>query len=255
MIVILSPAKSLKIFDSSVKIKPTVPEFLPESKILADHFKKLSITDLEKLMKISTNLAKLNCQRFKNFQLPFNENNAHPALFSFDGDVYQKMDITNYNADDLKFAQKNLRILSGLYGVLRPLDLMQAYRLEMGTNTKKIIGQNLDQLWQDKIANFFNQELVEQAERTIINLASAEYFTAINPAKISAKIINIIFKEKQGNSYKIIGLFAKQARGLMADFIIKNKIEKSADLQQFNVAGYQFKKDASDQNNWSFYRG
>ncbi len=254
MLILLSPAKSLNFLSTIPPIKSTVPDFLQDSKKLVDLLKKLPSQDLEKLMAISPKLAELNWQRFRDFSLPFNEKNAKPALFLFDGDVYKSMAISQYNKQDLDFAQNHLRILSGLYGVLRPLDLIQAYRLEMGTAIQKILGKNLPQFWQKKIADFLNQELEKQKEKTIINLASEEYFASVDAAKIDGKVINIIFKEKKGNDYKTIGLFAKKARGLMADFVIKNKIEKSVDLRDFVAENYQFKKEFSDQSNWHFYR-
>ncbi len=258
MLILLSPAKSLNFSATIPPIKSTIPTFLPDSKKLVDDLKKLSIKDLEKLMSISSNLAELNLQRFQDFSLPFNEINSKPALFLFDGDVYKSMKIADYKKTDLEFAQDHLRILSGLYGVLKPLDLMQAYRLEMGVNIKTILGKNLPQFWRKKIAEFLNNELQNQQEKTIINLASEEYFSAIDESKIDGKIINIVFKEKkaQGDkiSYKNIGLFAKKARGLMADFVIKNRIEKSEDLRNFKAENYSFKKEFSDQLNWHFYR-
>ncbi len=254
MLILLSPAKSLNFQTTIPAIKPTIPEFLPESKKLVDGLKKLSIQDLEKLMAISPKLAELNLQRFKDFSVPFNQANSKPALFLFDGDVYKSMAILDYNKKDLEFAQNHLRILSGLYGILKPLDLMQAYRLEMGTNMKKIVGKNLPQFWQKKIADFLNDELKDQKEKTIINLASEEYSAAIDATKINGNIINIVFKENKAGSYKTIGLFAKKARGLMADFMIKNKIEKAEDLKKFDIQKYTFRKEFSDQTNWHFYR-
>jgi uncharacterized protein len=254
MIILLSPAKSLNFETPIPPIKPTIPTFTQDSKKLADNFKKLSAQDLEKLMKISPKLAELNWQRFQEFSLPFTNKNSKPALFLFDGDVYQAMEIAGYNQKDLEFAQNNLRILSGLYGALKPLDLMQAYRLEMGTKTKAILGKSLPQFWQEKLANFLNSELENQKEKTIINLASEEYSSAVDSKKINAQIINIIFKENKGDTYKTIGIFAKKARGLMANFIIKNKIEKSTDLKNFKIENYSFKKEFSDNSNWHFYR-
>lgn len=254
MLILLSPAKSLNFQTPSKPIKPTIPAFLQDSKKLVDNLKKLSVLDLEKLMAISPKLAELNLKRFQDFSVPFNEKNSHPALFLFDGDVYQSMAISSYDTKDLDFAQNHLRILSGLYGVLKPLDLMQEYRLEMGAKTKTILGENLPQFWQEKITNFLNNELENQQEKTIINLASEEYFSAVDESKIGGRIINIIFKEKKNGSYKTIGLFAKKSRGLMTDFIIKNKIDKSVDLQEFIIEKYRFRKEFSDQSNWHFYR-
>jgi cytoplasmic iron level regulating protein YaaA (DUF328/UPF0246 family) len=254
MLITLSPAKSLNFESKLPKAKLTTPSFPKEIVELINHFQKLSASDLEKLMKISPKLAELNFQRFQNFSENFTTKNSHPALFLFDGDVYKSIDVENYDEKDLDFAQNHLRILSGLYGILRPLDLIQSYRLEMGTKSKNIIGMNLPEFWQGKIADLLNLELEKQKERTIINLASSEYFDAINPKKINSRIINIIFKEKKNDVYKIIGIFAKKARGLMADFIIKNKIEKSEDLKDFRVDNYNFRPEVSDENNWHFYR-
>jgi cytoplasmic iron level regulating protein YaaA (DUF328/UPF0246 family) len=254
MLIILSPAKSLNFEAKIPKTETTIPKFLSESKILVDKLKKLSCGDVAKLMKISPKLAQLNWQRFQNFNPNFNSQNSKPALFLFDGDVYKSMNIGKYNKADLDFAQNHLHILSGLYGILKPLDLMQPYRLEMGTNLKEILGKNLPQFWQEKIADFLNSEIQKQQDKTIINLASEEYFAAIDENKINAKIINIIFKEKQGSSYKTIGIFAKKSRGLMADFIIKNKIKKTEEIKNFTVEKYQFKPEFSDQLNWHFYR-
>ena len=204
MLIILSPAKSLNFEAKIPTVKTTIPNFLSESKILVDKLKKLSGPDIEKLMKISPKLAELNWQRFQDFNSNFNSQNSKPALFLFDGDVYRSMNINKYNKAELDFAQNHLRILSGLYGILKPLDSIQAYRLEMGTNSKEILGKNLPQFWQEKIADFLNHELPKQQDKSIINLASEEYFAAINQSKINGKIINIIFKEKKGDSYKVI---------------------------------------------------
>ncbi len=254
MLILLSPAKSLNFEVQTPFINYSSPVFLKDSKDLVDCLKKLSIQDLEKLMAISPKLAELNWQRFQDFSLPFNQQNSKPALFLFDGDVYKAMTISSYNKQDLEFAKAHLRILSGLYGILRPLDFIQTYRLEMGLNIKAIFGKNLPQFWQEKIVDFLNNELKNQREKTIINLASEEYFTAIDTKKISANIINIIFKEERVGKYKIVGLFAKKARGLMTDFIIKNKLENSEDLKSFGAGGYSFRSEFGDQSNWHFYR-
>lgn len=254
MLILLSPAKSLNFESKIPPVKSTIPSFLGDSKKMVDKLKELSAKDLEKLMAISPKLAELNWQRFQDFSVPFNSKNSKPALFLFDGDVYKAMEIAKYNEKDLQFSQNHLRILSGLYGILKPLDLMQAYRLEMSITTQRILGNNLPQIWQDKIADFLNQDLENQKDKTIINLASQEYSLAVNPKKINGKIIDIVFKEKKGANYKIIGLMAKKARGLMADFIIKNKIDDARLLKDFVVEGYKFKKEFSDQSNWHFYR-
>lgn len=254
MLSLLSPAKSLN-FDIDVKgVESSVPAFLNDSKSLISVMQKFSSADLMQLMKISDKLANLNYQRFQDFKTPFTNKNAKPAIFVFDGDVYDAIDAEKYNKKDLDFAQQHLRILSGLYGLLRPLDLMQAYRLEMGTALKNSKGKNLYQFWQEKITNNLNEELSKMSEKSLINLASEEYFSAVDANKIKGKIINIIFKEKKGDDYKIVGIFAKKARGLMADFIIKNKIEKSEELKKFNLEKYKFQSKFSDENNWCFCR-
>ena len=258
MITILSTTKSLSYKTPTPSIIPTIPTFWQDSKSLTDILKNLSSKDLEKLMAISPKLAELNWQRFQNFSIPFNKQNSKPALFLFDGDVYQAMEIANYDLEDLEFAQNHLNILSGLYGILKPLDLIQDYRLEMGTNITKILGQSLIQFWQQKVVDYLNGELKNQDERTIINLASAEYLAVIDGSKINGKIINIIFKEKKIQNdkiiYKTIGIFSKKARGSMMNFIIKNKITKSQDLKNFAIGNYNFRSELSDQNNWYFYR-
>jgi len=254
MILILSPAKSLN-FNINVHAKTlTSPAFIDDSKILVGELQKFSASQIAKLMKISDNLAQLNFERFQNFKTPFTAANSKPAIFVFDGDVYDAIDIENYTQQDLNFAQQHLRILSGLYGVLRPLDMMQAYRLEMSTALKNGKNKNLYQFWQEKITNYFNEELKNDAEKIILNLASEEYFSAIDGKKINGKIINVIFKEKKGSDYKIVGIFAKKARGLMTDFIIKNKITTVKEVKKFNVENYKFMQEFSDENNFHFYR-
>ncbi len=254
MLLILSPAKSLN-FDIKVHAKTlTDPAFLSDSKILVSELQKFSAAQISQLMKISDNLAQLNFERFQNFKTPFTITNSKPAIFVFDGDVYDGIDIEKYTQQDLDFAQQHLRILSGLYGVLRPLDLMQAYRLEMSTALKNGKNKNLYQFWQEKITNYFNEELKNDNEKIILNLASEEYFSAIDAKKINGKIINVIFKEKKGSDYKIVGIFAKKARGLMTDFVIKNKITKISKIKEFNIGGYKFMEKFSDENNFLFYK-
>ncbi len=254
MIILLSPAKSLNFELACDHIKSTQPAFLDDSKKLIASLKKLSASDLMQLMQISEKLAKLNHQRFQDFQIPFNSKNSKPALFVFDGDVYDGIDVENYKKSQLEFAQQHLRILSGLYGVLRPLDLMQAYRLEMGTVFANSRGKNLYQFWQEKITNYLNCELEKSADKIILNLASEEYFKAVEVAKIKGEIINVVFKEKKDLQYKIVGIFAKKARGLMADFIIKNEIGDVGEIKKFNAEGYKFSEKMSDGKSWCFCR-
>lgn len=254
MIFLLSPAKSLNYEIETKNINSTTPEFLSESKILVEELKKFSPQKISELMEISEKLADLNYQRYQDFKTPFTEKNSKPALFVFDGDVYDGIDVENYNKKDLEFAQNHLRILSGLYGVLRPLDLMQAYRLEMSIPLKNKKGKNLYEFWQEKITQNLNEMLEKSQDKIILNLASEEYFKAVVTKKIKGKIINIVFKEKKNNDYKIIGIFAKKARGLMANYIIKNKIAEISEIKKFNIEGYKFKKEFSSESEICFVR-
>ena len=254
MLFLLSPAKSLNFDIDTSAGKSTIPSFLSDTENLISILKKISAQDLSQLMKISDKLASLNYQRFQDFTTPFTAKNSKPAIFVFDGDVYDGIDVENYSKEDLDFAQCHLRILSGFYGALRPLDLIQPYRLEMGIALKNARGKNLYQFWQEKITNYLNAELSKSPENTLLNLASEEYFSVVDTKKIKGRIINIIFKEKKGSDYKIVGIFAKKARGLMADFIIKNKITKAEMLKKFTINGYKFHPKFSDKNNWCFCR-
>lgn len=252
MIILISPAKSL---DFSTKFNCetySIPEFLPESKKLALELKKFSCSDLEKLFHVSKNLAELNFKRFQNFSNKADLKNSRQALLAFDGDVYAGINKINFGKKDFDFAQKHLRILSGLYGLLKPLDLIQAYRLEMGTDFKKFdfIAKNLYEFWGDKITQSINLS----SEKTVINLASEEYFSAINLKKIKAAVVNIIFKEQKAGKLKIVGINAKKARGLMVNFIIKNKITKVEELKGFAEAGYKFDSKLSSEKSFLFVK-
>lgn len=250
MLILISPAKSLNLDSKNSFKKFTLPHFASDSSFLADQLKEFSVKDLEKLMDISPKLAELNYQRFQNFSAHFDFSNSKQALLAFDGDVYKPINTNEFSEEDFDFAQNSLRILSGFYGVLKPLDLIQPYRLEMGTNLKVGSSKNLYHFWEDKVSSYLNSESANE----IINLASEEYFQVVNPQKISAKIINVIFKEKKGDDYKIVGINAKRARGMMTNFIIKNKIEKSSALRSFAVQNYSFSDKLSDANNFYFLR-
>ncbi|MDA9231569.1 peroxide stress protein YaaA [Rickettsiales bacterium] len=252
MLFVISPAKSL---DLNIKNPPkhtSIPDFLNQSNELIKILKEFSTEKLSKLMNISEKLAILNQERYQDFNTPFNSSNSYPALFVFNGDVYNAIKEEDYNQDQLDFAQNNLRILSGLYGILRPLDLMQPYRLEMGTRLDNKKGNNLYKFWQEIITNAFNKELKIKNENIIVNLASSEYSKAINLKLLNSKLLNINFLNKKGGDYKNIGIFAKRARGLMSDFIIQNQINNINDLKSFNRAGYLFDSAKSDANNWFF---
>ncbi len=213
--------------------------------------KKKSAPELKSLMGISENLATLNEERFKTFQKEFNFENSKQALLAFKGDVYTKIDVDNYSDEDFEFAQEHLRILSGLYGLLKPLDLIQPYRLEMGTKVENKKGKNLYEYWDKKIARAINK--VAEGE-PIVNLASQEYFKAVDKKTLKSDVINIHFKEHKDGSYKVIGFFAKQARGLMTNFAIKNKINDPAQLKTFNEERYEYSNQLSTYSDWVFVR-
>jgi cytoplasmic iron level regulating protein YaaA (DUF328/UPF0246 family) len=253
MLFLISPAKSLNYDIKKTVNNASCPFFLKNSQSLIDELKKLSNQEISILMKISDNLANLNFERFQQFTTPFTIKNSKPALFVFNGDVYNQIDVENYNDSELSFSQENLRILSGLYGVLKPLDLMQAYRLEMSTSLSNARGKNLYDFWSEELTNYFNDELRSKNEEFIINLASNEYSKVINEGNLKGSLINIIFKTKKNGVYKNIGILAKRARGMMANFIIKNKIRKLEDLKKFTQDDYKFNKTDSDNLNYYFY--
>lgn len=212
--------------------------------------KKMSQDEISSLMKISDNLAELNFKRFQEFSDSFDLSNSKQALFAFKGDVYTGIEAGSLSEDNLDFAQKHLRMLSGLYGVVRPLDLIQPYRLEMGTKLVNDSGKNLYQFWGDKISKVLNDDESE----VLINLASNEYFKGIDKKSLDARIINIAFKEMKDGKLKIIGIHAKRARGLMVRFIINNKIENPEELKEFNLENYVFDEEISDEKTWVFRR-
>ena len=254
MLLLVSPAKDLDYQPLHKNIAVSQPELLSHSQQLADICKTLTPADLSSLMHISDKLAGLNAARFAQWQLPFTEQNAKAALFAFNGDVYQGLEALSLSDDDIAFAQQHLRILSGLYGVLRPLDLMQPYRLEMGTKLANPQGKDLYAFWQDTITGVLNQQLTELNTDVVINLASQEYFKAVKPKQLQGRVITPVFKDFKNGQYKIISFFAKKARGLMARYIIQHRLTTAAQLQHFDVAGYQFSAEQSSVNELVFLR-
>lgn len=239
MKIIISPAKSLDFETAPPLNKHTQPAFLDESAKLIEQMREYSPEEIGKLMKISDKLAELNYQRFSDWQTPFTANNAKQSIYAFTGDVYTGLDATSLSAEEIDFAQDHLRILSGLYGLLKPLDLMQAYRLEMGTRLKP----SLYDFWAGKLTKDLGDELV-------VNLASNEYFKAVKPKNV----LNIDFKENKDGELKIVGIYAKKARGLMTRYIIQNKITSPAKIKNFDVDGYEFREDLSDDGHFVFAR-
>lgn len=254
MIIVISPAKTLDFESSPITQEHTQPDFLDDSAQLIDELRKLEPDQIGKLMSISPKLAILNSNRYFAWKRPFTMDNAKQAVLAFKGDVYTGLDADTMTAAELAFAQDHLRILSGLYGVLRPLDLIQPYRLEMGTQFKNPRGNNLYEFWGDKITQALNQELEKPKDGILINLASHEYFQSIQPNKLNARIITPVFKDEKNGVYKIISFFAKKARGLMSRYIIQNRFTDPEDIKRFDVAGYQFSESTSSQNEWIFTR-
>lgn len=254
MLMVVSPAKDLDFAPHKSALAVTQPALLSQSQQLADIAKTLTPADLSSLMHISDKLAGLNVARFSQWQLPFTEQNAKAALFAFNGDVYQGLDAASLSVADVKFAQQHLRILSGLYGVLRPLDLMQAYRLEMGTKLANPLGKDLYAFWQHSITEQLNQQLQQLDSNILVNLASQEYFKAVKPALLQAKIITPVFKDFKNGQYKIISFFAKKARGMMARYIIQQRVKTLSKLKAFDVDGYQFSAEQSTAQQLVFLR-
>ena len=258
MIVILSPSKTLDFSDTSAavaqNIAHTTPDLLKEASALAKILKKKQVDELAALMSLSDKLAALNYGRYQNFSPPFTPQNARQALLAFKGDVYTDIAVGTYRKEDFDFAQGHVRILSGLYGLLRPLDLIQPYRLEMGTKLSTSKGNSLYEYWGEKITKQLNQDFQEHPQKTLINLASQEYFKAVNAKKLSAEIITPVFKQYKNGNYKVIALFAKKARGTMTNFIIQNKIEEAEKLKTFSEAGYEYDENKSAASEWVFVR-
>lgn len=243
MLILLSPAKTLDMETPSRVDEPSQPDFMTESGQLVSSLRRYSKNTLGDLMKISESLAELNLERFQAWQPPFDVTNARPAIQAFRGDVYIGLDADSLKSQDLEFAQQHLRILSGLYGVLRPLDLIQAYRLEMGTSLKTRRGRNLYQFWGERITQSLNDKLQGMEQAAVINLASNEYFKSVKPKQLAAPLITPVFKDEKNGDYKVISFFAKKARGAMARHLIVSRARERAAVESFDSLGYRF--DAS----------
>lgn len=254
MLAIISPAKTQDFTDQKFIDTYSDPEFLKESEKLIKELKKKSATSISKLMEVSSNIAELNYERYQNFETPFTPENAKQALLAFKGDVYTDIDVDNFTKKEFEFAQDHLRILSGLYGILKPLDLIQPYRLEMKIKLKNSRGKNLYEFWGDRITKVINTDLEKSKNPCLINLASQEYFKVIDTKKIKGEIITPTFKEHKNGEYKIIAIYAKRARGMMANFIIKNKLKNVEKLKTFGEAGYEYSERLSTEKEWVFIR-
>ena len=254
MLIVISPAKSLD-FDSPLPTPThTQPQFQEESQILINKLSKMSRKKLRELMDISPNLALLNSERYKSWELPFTPENARQAVLAFKGDVYLGLEPYSFNESDFEFAQDHLRILSGLHGLLRPLDLIQPYRLEMGSQLPIRRKKNLYGFWGQKITEAVNESLNAQGDDVLINLASQEYYNSIQPKKLNARVITINFKEWRKGKLKFVSFSAKRARGTMSQFIIKHKLSEPSHIKGFMEDGYAFSEEFSEGDNWLFTR-
>ena len=245
MIILLSPAKTLDFENPAEEKTCTEPEFLSLSKNLIAGLSKMSNEEISKLMGISDKLAALNSERYKSWNVKHESKNSKQAILAFKGDVYEGMKAWDYTKEDFIYAQKNLRMLSGLYGLLRPLDLIQPHRLEMGTVYANPAGKDLYAFWGDRLCNTLNRELKASGSRFLINLASQEYFKSTQPKNLEGEIVSPIFKDEKNGKFKIISFYAKKARGMMASHFIKNRIDSIDGLRKFNNSGYQFESSES----------
>ena len=254
MLALVSPAKKMDFEELARPMSTTDPDFFSDTKKLIKSARQLSQSDIQQLMKLSDSLSELNYQRFKAFKPKQTLANAKPAALAFAGDTYIGLDSSTFSDKDFAYAQDHLRILSGLYGLLRPLDLIQPYRLEMGRRLKNERGSNLYEFWGDKLAKGINKISQEHKNPAVINLASNEYFKAAQQKAIKSQIITPVFKEIKGDTAKVIGFSAKKARGTMARYIIQNRVETPDELKSFAEDRYKFQKNQSDENTWVFTR-
>jgi hypothetical protein len=252
MLVVVSPAKKLDFETKCNHSEQTKPAFLTKTNQLAQELKKLNPPEIQKLMKLSPKLSELNFGRYQTFKKVYNPTMSKQAVFAFNGDTYTGLDINSFSKTQLQSAQKKLRILSGLYGLLKPMDLIQPYRLEMGTNFKFSQYKNLYEYWQDDITAKLNEEL--KKEKILINCASQEYFKAVDTKKLKGQIITPVFKEMKNGQLKIISFNAKKARGMFANFVIKNKTKTLDELKKFNYDKYKFSKEHSTDTEIIFVR-
>lgn len=255
MLILISPAKKLDYDTPPTTAKHSQPDFLDQSELLINNLRNYSALDLSELMKLSMNLAELNFDRYHDWTPKFTTKNAKACLLAFKGDVYAGMDAESFSEDDLEYAQSHLRILSGLYGLLRPLDLMMPYRLEMGTRLSNSRGKNLYEFWGEIITDAINTQLKAQGDDILINLASNEYFKSVKPKKVEGRIITPQFKERKGDNYKMIGIYAKKARGLLSRYILQNRLQDPEAIKSFDVEDYRFNETLSQGDQWVFTRG
>lgn len=254
MLIVISPAKTLD-FDSPLPpVRASQPRLLAQSQSLIDQARKLSASDVASLMKVSDKIAALNVARFASWHTPFNKDNARPALYAFMGDVYTGLEARAFSVEDVRYAQSHLRILSGLYGLLRPLDLIQPYRLEMGTRLRNSNGEDLYRFWGDDISTLLKKDMAAANSDVLVNLASQEYFRAVRPSVLGRRTVTPVFEDEKQGKFKIISFYAKKARGLMAAWILRERVDTVDGLSGFNVAGYRFVPSGSDADTLLFRR-
>lgn len=254
MLIAISPAKTLDYETALPSKKASEPRLISESQKLISVMRDFSSEELQQLMGVSEKIADLNVERFHDWSVPFTSSNARPAIFAFKGDVYEGLQSYSLKAADIDFAQKHLRILSGLYGVLRPLDLMQAYRLEMGIRLATPSAKNLYGFWGAQITELLNQDLKNQKQKIMINLASNEYFKSVKKPLLDAEIVTPQFRDWKNGQYKMISFFAKKARGMMSRYIIDNRLQTPDELKSFDIAGYRYNPQLSVDGEWVFTR-
>lgn len=254
MLIVISPAKTLDYATPPTTKKFTIPDYLDDSQELINRVRNYSTLDISEIMSVSTKIAELNFERFKDWHTPFTPENAKQAVLAFKGDVYTGLDAETLKVTDFTFAQKHLRILSGLYGLLRPLDLMQPYRLEMGRKIATDRGKNLYEFWGNTITEGLNKQLKKTKSEYLINLASNEYFKAVKPKLLNAEIITPVFKDYKNGDYKMMGVYAKKARGMLSRYIIQNQLKDIESIKDFSEDGYRFNKKLTDGNTWVFTR-
>jgi cytoplasmic iron level regulating protein YaaA (DUF328/UPF0246 family) len=254
MLMVISPAKTLDFDTPPTTRRYTQPQFLEHSQALMEPLRALSPAQIAELMHLSDKLAGLNAARFGSWDPVFTPDNAKPALLAFKGDVYTGLEAERLSEAQLTYAQKHLRMLSGLYGLLRPLDLMQPYRLEMGTRLANPRGKDLYAFWGERISEWLNQALAEQGDDLLLNLASNEYFSAVKRSVLKARVINTEFRDLKNGQYKIISFYAKKARGMMARFVITERIKTVEGLQGFEAQGYRYSAEQSRPDHLVFLR-
>lgn len=254
MLVVLSPSKTLD-YDSQPQTDQfTQPDFLDDSEQLIDILRDYDVDELRDLMDISEKLAVLNVERYDTFSTPFSPENAKPAITAFTGDVYRDFRLDDYDSDDFDFLQQHARILSGLYGLLRPLDLMQPYRLEMGTRLENPRGKNLYEFWGHKITDAVNAALDAQGDDVLLNLASNEYFDSIDTDALDGRVLNVNFKDFRKGKYKVITFYLKRLRGTMTDWMVRNRVTDPEGLKGFNERNYYFSEEHSTEDEYVFLR-